>query len=65
MKKKKLKKIWDMLVKAMPAVVGTLGKTTKKLKQRVKDIRIETGIVELHKTSILYSARILRNFLEA
>ena len=53
-----------MLVKVIPAVVGTLGKTTKKLKERVSDIGIETRIVELQKTTILYSARIIRNFLE-
>ena len=62
--KRELKKIWDMLVKVIPVVVGALGTTLKKLKQRLSDIGIETRIAELQKTSILYSARILRNFLE-
>ena len=62
--KRKLKKIWDMSVKVIPAVVGALGTTTKKLKQRLSDIGIETRIVELQKTTILHSARILLNVLE-
>ena len=62
--KRELKKIWDMPVKAIPVVVGALGTTTKKLKQLLSDIETETRIVELQKTTILYSARILRNVLE-
>ena len=30
--KRELKKIWDMLVKVIPVVVGALGTTPKKLK---------------------------------
>ena len=62
--KSELKKIWDMPMKVIPVVVGTLGTTTKKLKQWLSDIGIETRIVELHKTAILYSAGILQNILE-
>ena len=62
--KRELKKIWDMPVKVTPVVVGALGTTPKKLKQQLSDIGIETRIVELQKTIILYSARILRNVLE-
>ena len=62
--KRELKKIWDMPVKVMPVVVGGLGTTTKKLKQWLSDIGIETRIVELQRTTILYSARILQNVLE-
>ena len=62
--KRKLKKIWDMTVKVIPVVVGTLGTTPKKLKQWLSDTGIEPRIVELQKTTILYSARILRNVLE-
>ena len=62
--KRELKKIWDMPVKVIPVVVGALGATPKKLKQRLSDIGIETRIVELQKTTILYSARILQNVLE-
>ena len=60
--KRELKEIW---VKVIPVVVGALGTTPKKLKQRLSNIGIETRIVELQKTTILYSARILRNVLEA
>ena len=62
--KRELKKIWDMTVKVIPVVVGALGTTPKKLKQQLSDIGIETRIVELQKTTILYFARILRNVLE-
>ena len=62
--KTELKKIWDMPVKVIPVVVGALGITPKKLKQRLSDIGIETRIVELQKTTVLYSARILWNVLE-
>ena len=62
--KRELKKIWDMPVKVIPVVVGALGTTPKKLKQRLSDIGIETRTLELRKTTILNSARILRNALE-
>ena len=60
--KRELKEIG---VKVIPVVVGALGTTPKKLKQRLSNIGIETRIVELQKTTILYSARILRNVFEA
>ena len=63
--KRELKKIWDMPVKVIPVVVGALETTPKKLKQRLNDIGIETRIVELQETTVLYSPRILRNVLEA
>ena len=40
-------------------VVGALGTTPKKLKQWLSDKGLETRIMELQKTTILYSARIL------
>ena len=55
--------MWDMPVKEIPVVAGALGMTPKKLKQRFSDIGIEI-IVELRKTIVFYSARILRNVLE-
>ena len=57
-------KIWDMEMKAIPVVVGSLGKTPNKLKIRLSDIGIETRIVDMQKTTILYFARILQNILE-
>ena len=59
--KRELKKMWDMPVKVIPVILDALGTTPKKLKQPLSDIGIETRIVELQKTTILYSTRILRN----
>ena len=62
--KRELKKIWDMAVKVIPVVVGALGTTPNKLKHWLSNTGTETGIVELQKTAILYSARILQNVLD-
>ena len=56
--KRDLKKIWDMSLKIVSVVVGALGTTTKKLRKGLSDIGIEARIVELQKTTILYSVRI-------
>ena len=61
--KRELKKIWDMPMKVIP-VVGASGTTPTKLNQRLRDIGTEIRIVEFQKTTILLSARILRNFFE-
>ena len=53
-----------MEMKAIPVVVGALGKTPNKLKIQLSDIGIETRIVDMQKTTILYFARILQNILE-
>ena len=57
---RELKKILDMPVKVIPVVVGALRTTPTKLKLRLGDVGTETRIVEWQKTTILYSARILR-----
>ena len=62
--KRELTKIWNIPVTAIPVVVGASGTKPKKLMQRLSNIGIETRIVELQKTTILYSARILLNVLE-
>ena len=62
--KRELKKIRDMPVKVIPVVLGALGTAPKKLRQRLSDIGMETRTVELQNTTILYSARILRNVLD-
>ena len=53
--KRELQKIWDMLVEVNPVVVGALRMTPKKLKQRLSDAGLETRIVELLRTTTLYS----------
>ena len=62
--KREVKKIWDVAVKVMPVVVDELEMTSKKLKQWLCDIGIETKIAELQKTTILYSTGIFQNVLE-
>ena len=62
--KREMKKIWDLPLKVIPLVVSALGTTLKKLNQRLSDIGIETRIVELQKTFIIYYARIPQNLLE-
>ena len=52
--KRELEKIWDMPVKAIPVVLGALGTTPKKIKQQLNDTGIETRIVKLQKTTILF-----------
>ena len=61
---RELRKIWNKRVKAIPIVIGGLGTTPKLLRMRLEDIGIETKIVELQKSVILFSARILRKVLE-
>ena len=55
----------ETIIIIIVVVVGALGTTPKKLKQRLSDKGIEKSIVELQKTTISYSARIPRNALEA
>ena len=61
---RELKKLWNMNVRVIPIVIGALGTTPKDLHKRLKEIGIETKIVELQKAVILHSARILRKVLE-
>ena len=61
---RELRKIWNKRVKVIPIIIGALGTTPKLLRKRLEDIGIETKIVELQKSALLYSARILRKVLE-
>ena len=51
-----LKKIWNMKVKVIPLVTGAVGTTPIKLRNRLKEIGIETQIAELQKTVLLHTA---------
>ena len=51
-------------MKVIPIIIGALGTTPKLLRRRLEDIGIETKIVELQKSAILYSGRILRKVLD-
>ena len=61
---REVQKLWNMRTKVIPIVIGALGTTPKKLSRRLDDLGIGTRIVELQKTVIIYSARILRKVLE-
>ena len=61
---RELRKIWKKQVKVIPIIIGPLETTQKMLRKRLEDIGIETKIVELQKSAILCSARILRKVLE-
>jgi len=61
---RELKKLWNKNVKVIPVIIGALGTTPSRLRKRLKEIGINTKIVELQKTVLLHSARILRKVLE-
>ena len=61
---RELRKIWNKQVKVIPIIIGALGTTPKLLRKRLEDIGIETKIVELQKSAISNSGRILRKVLE-
>ena len=61
---RELRKIWNKKVKVIPIIIGALGTTPKLLRKRLEDIGIDTKVVELQKSAILYSARTLRKVLE-
>ena len=61
---RELKKIWNMKATVTPMVIGALGAIPKKLKKGLQDLGIETKIVELQKSAIIHTARILRKVLE-
>ena len=61
---REIKILWNTQVKIVPVVIRALGTTPRLLPKRLKDIGIGTRIVDLQKSAILYSARILRKVLE-
>ena len=62
--RRELKKLWNKNMKVIPIIVGALGTTPSKLPKRLKEIGINTKILELQKTVLLHSARILRKVPE-
>ena len=54
---RELQKIWDVKVKIIPLVVGSLGAIPKQFGNR-------SGTVQIQKTVLLEAARILRKVLE-
>ena len=56
--------MWSMKFKVIPLVIGALGTTLTKLRNWLKEIGIETQIIELQKTLLLHTPQILREVLE-
>ena len=61
---RELQKIWNVKVKIIPLVVGSLGAIPKQFGNRLKQIGITTGTAQVQKTVLLGTARILRKVLE-
>ena len=61
---RELQKIWNVKVKIIPLVVGSLVAIPKQFGNRLKQIAITVGTAQVRKTVFLGTARILRKFLE-
>ena len=61
---RELQKIWNIKVKIIPLVVGSLGAIPKQFGNRLKQIGITVGTTQVLKTVLLRRARILRKVLE-
>ena len=59
-----LQKIWNVKVKIMPLVAGSLGTIPEQCGNRLKQIGITAGIAQVQKIVLLGTARILRKVLE-
>ena len=61
---RELQKIWNVKVKIIPLVVGSLHAIPKQFGNRLKQISITVGTAQVQKTVLLGTARILRKVLE-
>ena len=61
---KELQKIWNVKVKIIPLVVGSLGVIPKQFGNRLQQIGITAGTAQVLKTVLLGTGRILRKVLE-
>ena len=61
---RELQKIWNVKVKIIPLVVGSLGAIPKQFGNRLKQIGITARTAQFQKTVLLGTARILRKVLE-
>ena len=59
-----MEQIWNMKVKVIPLVISALGPTPIKLRNCLKEIGIEAQIIELQKTVLLHTVRILQKVHE-
>ena len=60
---RELQKIWNVKVKIIPLVVGSLGAIPKQFGNRLKQIDMTVGIAQVQKTVLLGTARILTEVL--
>ena len=61
---RELQKIWNVKVKIIPLVVGSLGAIPKQFGNRLKQIGITVGTAKVQKTVLIGTGRILRKVLE-
>ena len=61
---RQLQKIWNVKVKIIPLVVGSLGAIPKQFGNGMKQIGITVGRAQVQKTLLLGTPRILRKVLE-
>ena len=61
---RELQKTWNVNVKIIPLVVGSLGAIPQQFGNRLKQIGITVGAAQVQKTVLLGTARILRKVLE-
>ena len=59
-----LKKLWNMKVKLMPIVIGTLGTVTEGLIKGLEDWEIRGRVANIQTTAWVRSARILKRVQE-
>ena len=62
---RELQKIWNVKLKIIPLVVGSLGAIPKQFRNRLKQIGNTTGIAQVQKTVLLGADRILGKVLDA
>ena len=61
---KELKKLWNMMVKFVPIVIGALGTVPKGLEKNLSELEIKGRIETIQTTALLKSARIIIRVLE-
>ena len=61
---RELQNIWNVKVKIIPLVVGSLGAIPKHFGNRLKQTGITVGTTQVPKRVLLGTARILRKVLE-
>ena len=61
--RRELQKFWNVRMKIIPLVVGSLGAIPKQFRNRLKEIGITVKIGQVQKTVLLGMGRILRKVL--